>query len=313
MKEGQTAVIEFVDFNEFESVNRYYAGNAGLKQGISIDGDVWIVKFPQSTKALTKPQLSYTTSPLSEYIGSHIYESIGIPVHDTLLGTKEGKLVVACKDFRSRGDEFADFKSIKNSYLPSDGRDGSSGSGNGTVLEDVLDTIRNEPLLSSTLGTEERFWDMFVVDYLIGNNDRNNTNWGVLLNIDGKPKGLAPVFDNGNAFYGKRSDTTLVKRLSSKALLEEDALEVFTNVYLGTDGHHLHPHALISARSYPELPDAIERLLPRFNPKQWEHILEQIPNEVDGLLVMSDIRKEFYNEIMKTRFDRSFNTAADNI
>lgn len=47
-----------------------------------------------------KVEISYTTSPLSEYIGSYIYESIGIPVHVTKLGIKDGKVVVAYKDFR---------------------------------------------------------------------------------------------------------------------------------------------------------------------------------------------------------------------
>lgn len=42
---------------------------------------------------------SYTASPLSEYIGSQIYQSLGIPVHETMLGIRDNKLVVACKDF----------------------------------------------------------------------------------------------------------------------------------------------------------------------------------------------------------------------
>ena len=44
--------------------------------------------------------VSYTTSPVSEYIGSHIYQSMGFPVHETKLGTYQNKVVVACKDFK---------------------------------------------------------------------------------------------------------------------------------------------------------------------------------------------------------------------
>ena len=36
--------------------------------------------------------LSYMTAPLSEYIGSHIYEILGIDVHQTILGIRNGKL-----------------------------------------------------------------------------------------------------------------------------------------------------------------------------------------------------------------------------
>ena len=47
--------------------------------------------------------ISYVTSPLSEYIGSHIYEILGYDVHKTILGIcndgKRNKVVCACKDF----------------------------------------------------------------------------------------------------------------------------------------------------------------------------------------------------------------------
>ena len=30
--------------------------------------------------------ISYSTAPLSEYIGSHVYSILGFPVHETFLG-----------------------------------------------------------------------------------------------------------------------------------------------------------------------------------------------------------------------------------
>lgn len=43
--------------------------------------------------------LSYSNSPVCEYIGSKIYELIGMPVHNTILGVRNEKIVVACEDF----------------------------------------------------------------------------------------------------------------------------------------------------------------------------------------------------------------------
>lgn len=49
--------------------------------------------------------LSYVTSPLSEYLGSHIYQMLGYEAHETLLGIcfdgRRNKVVCACKDFIS--------------------------------------------------------------------------------------------------------------------------------------------------------------------------------------------------------------------
>ena len=78
-----------------------YGGHAWNKLGVIINNENWFLKFPQSIRNFTrKVEISYTTSPISEYIGSHIYEIIGIPVHKTMLGIKDKKVVVACKDFK---------------------------------------------------------------------------------------------------------------------------------------------------------------------------------------------------------------------
>ena len=57
-------------------------------------------------------QTSYVNNVLSEYIGSHIFQSIGIPTHETLLGVirRDGeRLAVACKDFCEEGYELHPF------------------------------------------------------------------------------------------------------------------------------------------------------------------------------------------------------------
>ncbi len=41
-------------------------------------------------------EIKYSTSSLSEFIGSHIYRILGYPVHETQLGYDEDMLVVLC-------------------------------------------------------------------------------------------------------------------------------------------------------------------------------------------------------------------------
>ena len=64
-------------------------------------------------------------------------------------------------------------------------------------LYEILMTIQEHPFLEGMVGVREHFWNMFVVDALIGNTDRNNSNWGIIIREDGT-KELAPVYDNGN-------------------------------------------------------------------------------------------------------------------
>ena len=71
--------------------NGSYGGAAGSKEGILIDREYWLVKYPKSTRSMRGTLLSYTTSALSEYIGSHIYSILGYSVHETKLGIRNGK------------------------------------------------------------------------------------------------------------------------------------------------------------------------------------------------------------------------------
>lgn len=45
----------------------------------------------------------YSASSLSEYLGSEIYRILGYDVHQTILGVRNNKLIVACKDFAVDG------------------------------------------------------------------------------------------------------------------------------------------------------------------------------------------------------------------
>ena len=75
-----------IDFTNLPYSNKHYGGNAGLKRGVIIDDKNWLLKFPQETSTFDNVTISFTTSPLSEYVGSHIYQLLGYTAHNTMLG-----------------------------------------------------------------------------------------------------------------------------------------------------------------------------------------------------------------------------------
>lgn len=302
---------DFIDFNHAEVAKRiFYGGDAGAKSAIKYNDEIWMLKLPKSTRDYRTRQISYTTSPLSEYIGSKIYESLGMPVHETLLGERGGKVVVACKDFtRTGGVETAKlipFNELKNAYMSSD-LDSCSGTGSETLLEEVLDTIAGQEDLRDIDGTSRRFWDMFVVDAFIGNNDRNNGNWGLLHNLSSDSMALAPVYDNGNAFFNKRSSNQIEKRLSDIDALREDAYRVPTCAYKYTgydnEAHKINPHTFIERGENKECNDAVVRFVEKIDLNKVEQIINDVPEKVGDLIVMPSAQKEFYLKIMSLRLD----------
>ena len=97
--------------------NSTYGGNSGGKEGVLIKGEPWIIKYPKKGGRLNNVEdLLYSTTQVSEYIGSHIYEILGYPVHKTLLGIKNKQVVVACKDFCGKDTRLIEFRQLKNTY-----------------------------------------------------------------------------------------------------------------------------------------------------------------------------------------------------
>ena len=187
-------VSTMLDFTALPTRNKFYAGANGAKIAVIYDGEQYMLKFP--APAPKNKELSYANSCISEYIGCHIFNSVGIAAQETLLGIYRkkrcGKIVVACKDFTSPGIVLQDFASLKNTVI------NSGHSGYGTELSDITQAMEDQTAFPPAL-LKQHFWDMFIVDALIGNWDRHNGNWGFLYNTMTDELHLAPVYDCGSS------------------------------------------------------------------------------------------------------------------
>ncbi len=129
-----------IDFSTLPRKNKAYAGANGSKISVVYNGEQYMLKFPPAPRK--NLNMSYTNSCISEYIGSHILNIIGIRTQETLLGkfivNDKEKIVVACKDFTSLGITLQDFASLKNQMID------SAHNGYGTELNDIIYTINNQ-------------------------------------------------------------------------------------------------------------------------------------------------------------------------
>ncbi len=298
------SLIDFSDDRLIEDIT--YLGNAGTKRAYLHDDVVWMVKFPQSTRHFKGKHLpSYTSSPLSEYIGSHIYASLGIPVHETVLGQYRGKIVVGCKDFTADGVRLREFGSIKNT-VDEELISGSLGSSaRGERLRDVLQVIGHAQIFEGIRSTvTQRFWDMFVTDAFICNGDRNNGNWGLLITPFAPfTKRLAPVYDNGNAFFNKRAISVTQRRLLDTRKIEEDALGV-TSFFTDDSDASIRPFQYMMNAGDADCDAAVLRFSQRLNMTKIESIITEIPEKAFGLTVMPSVQKEFYIKLLHTAYEQ---------
>ena len=200
-----------IDFTNLPQRKKAYAGANDSKISVVYNNELYMLKFPPPPTK--NKEMSYTNSCICEYIGCHIFELLGIPVQETMLGTytvngKE-KIVVACKDFTSPGKLLQDFASLKNQVIT------SPRGGYGTDLYDVMTAIEDQTSIDPRV-LKEHFWNMFIVDALIGNWDRHNGNWGFLYDEITDTQTLAPVFDCGSSLYPQADEDMMVHVLANK-------------------------------------------------------------------------------------------------
>lgn len=280
-----------IDFTNAVQKNKTYAGANGGKISVLYNGEQYMLKFPPFPTI--NKEMSYTNSCISEYIGCKVFESVGIPVQETVIGTYTSKgkekVVVACKDFTSQGITLQDFASLKNRIIDSERN------GYGTELADILSTIDEQTAMDSeTLKT--RFWDMFIVDALIGNWDRHNGNWGFLYNNATDEVTLAPVFDCGSSLYPQADEDLMKKILSDKNELNHRIFDIPLSA-ITYNGKKINYFKFLSEGKFPDCNKALKRIASRIDMKKIYEIIDNTPT-------ITDLQKEFYKTMLTARKER---------
>jgi len=280
-----------IDFTGLPTTRKAYGGANGGKIAVIYDGEQYMLKFPPYPKR--NEEMSYTNSCISEYLGSHIFELVGILVQETLLGTYtvngKQKVVVACKDFTGHDTVIQDFASLKNTLID------SGHSGYGTELSEILEAINEQTAIDP--GTLLRhFWDMFIVDALIGNWDRHNGNWCFLYNSRTDEISIAPVYDCGSCLYPQADDTIMQATLNDP---EERDFRIFQIPVSGIriENQKIRYFDFISSLQNRDCNAALKRIVPRMDMKKIAELVNTTP-------YISDLQRAFYLTMLTERKEK---------
>lgn len=280
-----------IDFTHAKRTNKGYNGANGNKIQVEYNNEKYMIKFPVHSSR--NAALEYTNSCISEYLGSHIFQILGIPAQDTLLGTYtvQGKVktVVACRDFTSPGIVLQDFASMKNQSID------SVRSGYGTELSDILFTFEDQHAFD-TGELEEFFWDMFIVDAFIGNWDRHNGNWGFLYDQEKDTLSFAPIFDCGSSLYPQADKELQYKVLADQSELDFRIFNIPTSA-IKINGKKINYFDFISSLEYEGCNRALQRIQPRIDMNKINELIYSVP-------CISELEKDFYSTMLSQRKER---------
>ncbi len=282
-----------IDFTSCRRLlGKAYNGANGKKIAVEYDGRQYMLKFPPS--GVQKPtDLSYTNSCISEHLGSSIFNMLGISAQYTLLGvfTVNGKekVVCACGDFTADGKTLYDFCSVKNTVIDSEH------GGSGTELSDILESIEKQRFVNPEK-LLEHFWNVFVVDALLGNFDRHNGNWGFLYDSKTDTAEIAPIFDCGSCLLPQADE-----KVMRNVLNNEDELNAriyrFPTSAVKLDGQKINYYDFLMSGEYDDCDEAIVRIVPRIDMEKIEQLVNETP-------YITDLQKDFYKAYINARYEK---------
>lgn len=274
-----------IDFTEcIEELNNYKGSEK--KKTLIYDNKKYLVKFPDPVREKNK-NISYINNAFSEYVGSNIFSIVGFETQNTILGNytynEKAKIVCACEDFTDNDNVLYEFESLALSTNPDKKIE--------TELMDIIEVIDCNNMIDSKK-IKEKFWDMFIIDCLIGNTDRHNGNWGILLNRKENEVKFSPIYDCGSCLNPMLEDIEIEKL--SKTELKNLAINCYSCIK--ENGKKINYITYIKSRKNEECNKAINRIFSKIN-------MDKINKFIDEIQYMSNIRKEFYKNIIKLRYD----------
>ena len=280
------------DFSNYEIDKDVFYSGAERKAQLIINGNRYIMKYQKNS------EIGKIYNHISEYLGSHIFELLGIPVQETILGTYKGENVVLLKNFCDNGEMLVHFNDVGESSLEEDKEMYQYS------YEDIQSMLISNKKLTNVRETVDRFWDMFIIDALNGNFDRHGGNWG-FIKKDNKYR-IAPVYDNGSSMYPKLNSDERIKNVLDSLEEIEKRVYQFPTSHIKLNGRKSSYFEVINSLEFEECNNALKRIYPKIDMSKIDKLIDSIEN-------ITDLRKEFYKRMYFERYSRILRNAYDRL
>jgi hypothetical protein len=271
-----------IDYTKYPDGDRFYSG-AERKKSIMVNGNAYLVKFQKNSRE------GLRFNHVSEYLGSHIFAMLGIETQETNLGLYNGENIVAIKDFLEEDETFVPFNGVGDSSLEQDKEKYQY------TYDDIIEMLKDNMKLTDVEQTIDLFWDMFVIDALIANFDRHGSNWG-FIKKDNKYR-LSPIFDNGSSLFPQLNTDEKIDAVLNDQSEIDQRIYKFPTSQVKYHGKKSSYYEIISSLEFEECNRALVRITERVD-------LNKINKLIDSIEAISEKRKEFYQTILKQRFEK---------
>ena len=283
--------MQAIDFSRYELSGKYYGGSE-RKLGIIVDGEEYMLKFQKQTA------FGKRNNHVSEFIGSHVFELCGFETHKTYLGFRDNEQVVACKDFNISGRQFVPFNEVGESTLDQDKETYQYD------YKDIMQMLRDNSKLTNVEETVSAFWEVYIVDALLGNFDRHGANWGFIK--EKNKYTLAPVFDNGSSLFPNLVDEDEMKQIVTSNEETDKRIFKFPTSQIKLHSKKSSYYEVINSLEFQECNQALVSVFTRIN-------MEQIMELIGNTPLITDTQKLFYSHMIWERYEKIIKASYDKL
>ncbi|MCQ2794669.1 MAG: HipA domain-containing protein [Bacilli bacterium] len=270
-----------IDFSKCKSSGITYGGMEE-KKGIIFCNKKYMLKFRRHEA------LGDYFNDISEYIGSRVFESIGIECQKTILGKYKNEYVVACLDF-VKDFNFTPFNDVGESSL-------DDGKTYGYSYEEIEEMILKNRKLVNKEEALNKFWETYIVDALLANGDRHGRNWGY-KKIDNKYY-VCPVFDNGSCLFCGMLDESEMRLIvkGDQDEINERVYQTPLSIIKNSNNRKSDYFTIINSLKYKKCNEALLKIFPKINLKE----IEKVVLSTD----ITNLRKQFLIRMIKERYEK---------
>lgn len=281
-------IKNFDEWNIYEGA----AEGSGRSEKIWLekDGIIGLFKFPkqfiQNSNKITETTKEY----LSEKIASMIAKKINIDSASIDIGTRNGRIgsmsysVLKSDEILVEGIQF--ISSYKSSYNQD------------TLYDDIsheyysLEMIENSIKNVGIVSVPDEFYKMLIFDFIIGNNDRHQNNWGFIFKI--KQYKLpeikirfSPLYDNGSSLCSFIKEADICKYIETNdKMLINSLVDTKSKSMIGLDSKIKKRPTQLEVIKYLKqcknsaIISYVEFVLKELNEESISEIIDRFDNEI---------------------------------
>ena len=167
-----------------------------------------------------------------------------------------------------------------------------------------MQMLRNKTKLTNVSDTISMFWQIYIMDALLGNFDRHGSNWGFIK--ENNHYSLAPVFDNGSCLFQSLIDENEMKEIIDSVEETDKRIYKFPTSQVKLKGRKSSYFEVINSLQFSECNNALRNVMSKIN-------ISDILTLIDETPLISDILKMFYKHMIVSRYEKILKASFDKL